>query len=196
MLAVARVSNFADAARFMGLPDRGEPPSTEPGALAAFVRQTFYPSVAPPSDLSFVTEQGILPPAGSLPAEELLFRLIDKKGAFEWQQGVLVSWDGQQDAADGERPAEGVRARARRAHLPAHRRRAPGDERGIVDRRRADRLPRRGEHDPDARLPDQFRESRGRSLFAAGRLAGAQDDGGAGRRVPGRWRSASSPTCA
>jgi stage II sporulation protein D len=79
----------------MGLPDRGEPPSTEPAALAAFVRQTFYPSVATTSDASFVAEQGLLPPAGSLPAGELLFRLIDKKGAFEWQQGVLVSWDGR-----------------------------------------------------------------------------------------------------
>jgi stage II sporulation protein D len=95
ILTVARVSTFADAERFMGLPDRGEPPSTEPAALAAFVRQTFYPSVAPPSDVSFVTEQGLLPPAGSWPTSELLFRLIDKKSAFEWQQGVLVSWDGQ-----------------------------------------------------------------------------------------------------
>ena len=44
--------------------------------------------------MSFVNEQGILPPAGALPPQEMLFRLIDKKGAFEWQQGVLVSWDG------------------------------------------------------------------------------------------------------
>ena len=95
VLAVARVATFGDAARFMGLPDRGEPPSMEPAALAAFIRQTFYPSLAPSSDLSFVTEQGLLPPAGSLPAAELLFRLIDKKSAFEWQQGVLVSVDGQ-----------------------------------------------------------------------------------------------------
>src|SRR5262249_42989015 len=41
MLAVARVSTFADAARFMGLPERGEPSSTtDPGVLASFVRQT------------------------------------------------------------------------------------------------------------------------------------------------------------
>ncbi len=95
VLAVARVANFADAQRFMGLPDRGEPPSTEPEALAAFVRQTFYPSVATSSDVSFVNEQGLLPATGSVPPGELLFRLIDRKGAFEWQQGVLVSWDGQ-----------------------------------------------------------------------------------------------------
>jgi stage II sporulation protein D len=95
VLAVARVASFSDAQRFMSLPNRGEPPSMEPAALAPFIRQAFYPSVATISDLSFVTEQGILPPTGSLPTEELLFRLIDKKGAFEWQQGVLVSWDGQ-----------------------------------------------------------------------------------------------------
>ena len=95
VLTVARVSNFAEAARFMGLQERGEPASTEPAPLAAFVRQTFYPAVAVTSDLSFVTEQGLLPPTGSWPAGELLFRLIDKKAAFEWQQGVLVSWDGQ-----------------------------------------------------------------------------------------------------
>lgn len=95
VLAVARVASFADAARFMGLPDRGEPPSTEPGALASFVRQTFYPAVITVSDLSFLNDQGILPVTGSLPAEELLFRLIDRKGTFEWQQGVLTSWDGR-----------------------------------------------------------------------------------------------------
>jgi stage II sporulation protein D len=95
VLAVAGVSTFSDAQRFMGLPNRGEPPSMEPAALAPFIRQAFYPSVATMSEVSFVTEQGILPPTGSLPTEELLFRLIDKKGAFEWQQGVLISWDGQ-----------------------------------------------------------------------------------------------------
>jgi stage II sporulation protein D len=58
------------------------------------VRQTFYPDVVTASDVSFVTEQGLLPPGGSLPREELLFRLIDKKAAFDWQQGVLVGWEG------------------------------------------------------------------------------------------------------
>ncbi len=95
VLAVAHVSNFSEAARFMGLPDRGEPPSAEPAPLAAFVRQTFYPTVLTSSDLSFADDQGILPAGGSIPREELLFRLIDKKAAFEWQQGVLVSCDGQ-----------------------------------------------------------------------------------------------------
>jgi stage II sporulation protein D len=95
VLAVARVATFSDAARFMGLPDRGEPASkTDAPALAAFVRQTFYPAVTAASDLAFLNEQGILPVAGSPPVDDLLFRLIDRKGAFEWQQGVLTSWDG------------------------------------------------------------------------------------------------------
>ena len=95
VLAVAKVTTFTEAARFMGLPDRGEPSSTDPGALAPFIRETFYPTVLTSSDLSFVTEQGLVPAGSSAPVEDLLFRLIDKKGAFEWQQGVLVSWDGQ-----------------------------------------------------------------------------------------------------
>ena len=95
VLAVARVSTFTDAARFLGVPERGEPASTEPAALATFIRQTFYPSVLTSSDLSFVNEQGLLPAGSSIPAPEILFRLIDRKNAFEWQQGVLVSFDGR-----------------------------------------------------------------------------------------------------
>lgn len=95
VLAVAHVSNFSEAARFMDLPDRGEPASTDSAALAAFIRQTFYPTVMTPSDVAFVDDQGILPAEGTVAREELLFRLIDRKSAFEWQQGVLVSFDGQ-----------------------------------------------------------------------------------------------------
>lgn len=37
----------------------------------------------------------------------MLFRLIEKKGAFEWQQGVLVFWNGQtMKLAVGGRPVE------------------------------------------------------------------------------------------
>jgi stage II sporulation protein D len=95
VLNVAHVSTFADAARFMGLPEHGEPPSSAPAALAGFLRQTFYPTVAVASDLSFLNEQGILPVTGALPTSELLFRLLERKGAFEWQQGVLTAWDGR-----------------------------------------------------------------------------------------------------
>jgi stage II sporulation protein D len=95
VLAVAGISTFADAQRFMGLQVTGEPPAADSPALAAFIRQAFYPSVITTSDESFLTEQGILSPTGAVPADDLLFRLVDKKGAFEWQQGVLVSWDGK-----------------------------------------------------------------------------------------------------
>ena len=94
VLAVAGVKSFSDAARFMGLPDGGEPTSTTAAALATFIRQTFYPSVLTASDLSFLREQGILTSGEVVPRSELLFRLIEKKSAFEWQQGVLVSFDG------------------------------------------------------------------------------------------------------
>ena len=95
VLAVARVSNFSDAARFMYLGDAGEPASNDPASLAGFVRRTFYPTVLTSSDLAFLNDEGILPAEGSLSRNELLFRLIDRKNAFEWQQGVLISWDGQ-----------------------------------------------------------------------------------------------------
>jgi stage II sporulation protein D len=49
--------------------------------------------VQTPSDLSFLREQGILNTGELTPRKELLFRLIDKKSAFEWQQGVLVSFE-------------------------------------------------------------------------------------------------------
>ena len=93
MLAVAGVKTYSDAARFMGLPGRGEPKATTATALATFIRQTFYPTVRATSDLSFVREQGILTAGEVTPRRELLFRLIDKKSAFEWQQGVLVSFE-------------------------------------------------------------------------------------------------------
>lgn len=32
---------------------------------------------------------------GQVWERKLLFRLIDKKSGFEWQRGVLVSWDRQ-----------------------------------------------------------------------------------------------------
>jgi stage II sporulation protein D len=93
VLAVAGVKNFSDAARFMGLPAGGEPASMNAATLAAYIRQTFYPTVLTASDFSFVREQGILTAGEVVPRRELLFRLIDKKSAFEWQQGVLESFD-------------------------------------------------------------------------------------------------------
>ena len=94
VLAVAGVTSFKDAARFMGL-ESGREPTAAANAitLATFIRRTFYPSVRTGSDLSFVQEQGIMTAGEVVPRREVLFRLIDKKSAFEWQQGVLVSFD-------------------------------------------------------------------------------------------------------
>src|SRR5256712_10029797 len=94
VLAVAGVSNFTQARRFLGLTGQGEPSSTDTAALATFIRQSFFPDVLTSSDLSFLTEQGTLPSSYQIPLKEILFRLVDKKAAFEWQQGVLISWDG------------------------------------------------------------------------------------------------------
>ncbi len=94
VLTVAGVSNFSEAQQFTGLPIRGEPPSTDPAALATFIRQSFFPDVLTSSDLSFLMEQDILSASADIPLREILFRLVDRKRAFEWHQGVLVSWDG------------------------------------------------------------------------------------------------------
>jgi stage II sporulation protein D len=94
VLKVAGVSNYTEARRFLGISGQGEPQSSEQAILAAFIRENFYPTVQTSSDLTFLIEQGILPATGSLPEEETLFRLVNKKGAFQWQQGVLASWDG------------------------------------------------------------------------------------------------------
>src|SRR5262252_1007441 len=45
VLTIAGVSNFTQARRFMGLTGQGEPQSTETPGLAAFIRQSFYPTV-------------------------------------------------------------------------------------------------------------------------------------------------------
>ena len=94
VLEVAGISNFSEAQHFMGLAVRGEPASSDLTTLASFIRQSFFPNVLTSSDVSFLTEQGILSSSDQIPLKEILFRLVDKKAAFEWQQGVLISWDG------------------------------------------------------------------------------------------------------
>jgi stage II sporulation protein D len=95
VLAVAGVSNYSDLRRFTGIAGTGEPPSTSLPQLAKYVRETFYPGVKTSSDLEFLVEQGILPASGVPNRTDVLYRILEKKGAFEWQQGVLTSWDGQ-----------------------------------------------------------------------------------------------------
>src|SRR5213593_2885531 len=50
VLAVADVSNFSEAGRFMGISGEGEPASLQPEVLAKFVRESFYPALPPGSD--------------------------------------------------------------------------------------------------------------------------------------------------
>jgi stage II sporulation protein D len=95
VLTVAGVTTYSDARRFLGVGGAGEPPSTAAPELARYLRETFYSGVKTASDLEFLIEQGILAAAGAVNRDEVLYRLIDRKGAFEWQQGILISWDGQ-----------------------------------------------------------------------------------------------------
>jgi peptidoglycan hydrolase-like amidase len=95
VLTVAGVANYSDLRRFTGIIGTGEPPSNNLPQLAKYLRETFYPGVKTSSDLNFLVEQGILPATGTPNRNEVLYRMIEKKAAFEWQQGVLTSWDGQ-----------------------------------------------------------------------------------------------------
>jgi stage II sporulation protein D len=95
VLGVAGVSNYTELRRFLGLQGTGEPPSNNLPELAKYLRENFYPNAKPASDLEFMVEQDILPSSGAVNRNDVLYRMIDRKGAFEWQQGVLTSWDGQ-----------------------------------------------------------------------------------------------------
>ena len=107
VLTVAGVSTYTDARRFLGVGGVGEPPSTATPELARYLRETFYSAVKTRSDVEFLIEQGILPGTGGVDRDEVLYRLIDRKGAFEWQQGILISWDGQiLTLAVGGKPTE------------------------------------------------------------------------------------------
>jgi peptidoglycan hydrolase-like amidase len=94
VLRVAGVSNFTELRRFLGMTGSGEPRAGTRSDLAKFVRETFYPNVKVSSDLEFLAEQGVMSASKDLPQKTILFRIIDKKSAFEWQTGVLTSWDG------------------------------------------------------------------------------------------------------
>jgi len=95
VLTSAGVASFAQLRKFLGMTGTSEPQSLDVAPLAAWLRGNFYPNVKPGSDLEFMVEQGILPGAGKAQLRNVLFNVIDKKSAFEWQQGVLTQWDGQ-----------------------------------------------------------------------------------------------------
>ena len=124
------VDDSRDAARFMGVARRGEPASADPAALASFIRQTFYPSVLTTSDVSFVTEQGILT-AGRRGAAQrnCCSGWSTRKGRSNGSRASCVVGR-REDALTGRRPAAGVHAHPGCAHLPAHRGRPPGDAQG------------------------------------------------------------------
>ena len=93
VLAVAGVKNFSDAARFMGCRVAASRRRPTGGTRGVHPRDVLSRRCWRRRICRSSREQGILPPARSVPRKELLFRLIDKKSAFEWQQGVLVSFD-------------------------------------------------------------------------------------------------------
>ena len=125
------VSTFADAARFMGLPDRGEPPAD--GRRPRWRRSSGRRSIrrsSPRPISSFLNEQGHPAGGGCSRREDLLVPAHRQEGSVRMAAGRADVVGRTDDAAARQRPAEGVHARARRAHLPAHRRRAGGDDAG------------------------------------------------------------------
>src|SRR5581483_7664828 len=82
ILKIAGVSDFTSARRFLGISGSGERPAASANSVefATWLRESFYPNVKPPSDLEFLTQQGVLSTAQPLEKKEILYRLIDKKG--------------------------------------------------------------------------------------------------------------------
>ncbi len=95
LLGIAGVETFADAGRFLGLGDVGEPASDDIDTWSAFIRSRFFPGVPAASDRVFLEEQGILRPAGTNGRGEVLVRLLTGKNAFEWRPARLMSWNGE-----------------------------------------------------------------------------------------------------
>ena len=98
-----------------------EPASMEPAALSAFIRQTFYPSVMTASICRSSASRGscrrqVAAAAGAA------FPAHRQEGDVRMAAGGARVVGRAEDAAHGERAAEGVRAQSGRAHLPAHRR--------------------------------------------------------------------------
>ena len=186
VLAVAGVKNYSEAARFMGLPSRGEPASTNAATLAAFIRETFYPVGA--DRIGSLVRQGAgdsdcrrggAAQGGALPADRQEVRLRVAAGRARivrrrrTRMRLLV---GGQLKEFSLAPDALVYHRVGDSRLPLRK--------GVVDRRRARGLPRGRGRDPDAGLPDQLRQSCRGPLFAPGAVAGAQDEGGARYGVP------------
>jgi stage II sporulation protein D len=106
LLGIADVDSFADAGRFLGVADAGAPAGPGLEAIAAFVKERFYPEVPARSPVEFLEERGILVPGEPNRAEEVIVRLLLAKEAFEWRDARLISWDGETFRA---RVGQGIR---------------------------------------------------------------------------------------
>ena len=89
------VSTFGDAARFMGLPDRGEPPSDGAGGSGGLHPADVLPVADTASDLSFVTEQGLLPPAGRCPPRSCSSGSSTRRARSNGSRASWSPWTGR-----------------------------------------------------------------------------------------------------
>lgn len=95
LLAIAGVGGFPDAARFLGVPDAGVPSGDDAGAVAQYVKDTFFPRIPAASPALFLEQLGILVPGGDNSDQAVILRLLLWKQAFEWRDARIVSWDGE-----------------------------------------------------------------------------------------------------
>jgi stage II sporulation protein D len=79
----------------MGLGEAGNPAGTDIDAVALFIKERYFPEIPASSPVLFLEQQGILLRGGSNSREEVILRLLLRKGAFEWRDARLVSWDGE-----------------------------------------------------------------------------------------------------
>lgn len=106
LLGIADVGNFGDAGRFLGLEDIGEPAGTDLESVASFIKEAFFPEIPTSSPERFLEQEGILEPGAIESEDAIILRLLMQKGAFEWRDARLISWDGQAFRA---RVGQGIR---------------------------------------------------------------------------------------
>jgi peptidoglycan hydrolase-like amidase len=95
LLAIAGVGDFADAARFMGVPDAGVPSGEDLESVSQYLKDTFFRRIPAVSPTLFLEELGILVPGGDNSDEAVILRLLLWKQAFEWRDARIVSRDGE-----------------------------------------------------------------------------------------------------
>ncbi len=161
-----RVTNYRQRGAFRGARRavNRHPPPPRPSRHSSGRRSIQRCSPHP----TLVRQRAGDPAAGeAAPRRRVLFRLIDKN-RVRVAAGRARRLRRRGDEVDGRRAAEGFTLNPDALiyqRIGDERPRAPG----LLDRRRADRLPRRRRRDPDAGLPDQLCQPRGRPLFASWR---------------------------